>query len=335
MSEVFPGIYQIKLPLPGMASLLGYVNSYLVKGDRGHLLVDTGLNTAGAYNALQTQFAEAGAAVKEITQIVITHIHPDHYGLVGRLKQIAPARFYLHRMERDLIDSRYIHMEDLLQKMARWLDINGVPPAEMPDMQTASVGLARFVSHVLPDVLLDGGETISAGAFNFRVIWTPGHSPGHICLYEPDKKVLLGGDEILPTITPNIGLHPQSGGNPLGDFLRSLKALAEMDIELVLPGHETPFRDVKTRVAQIVQHHAARFAEIVTAMKGGVRTGYQIARKLTWHADMGGIGWQGLSLWDKRLAVLETLAHLESMKADGRVEKYSENNFVYYRLVER
>jgi glyoxylase-like metal-dependent hydrolase (beta-lactamase superfamily II) len=95
MTEVVPGIHQIKLPLPGMASLLGYVNAYLVRGEKGHLMADTGLNTAGAYGALQKQMTEAGAAIKDIAQIVITHIHPDHYGLAGGIKQLSAAKLAL------------------------------------------------------------------------------------------------------------------------------------------------------------------------------------------------------------------------------------------------
>jgi len=126
-------------------------------------------------------FAEAkpGVSVNDITDIVITHIHPDHFGLVGTLKRLSGAKFYLHRLERDLIISRYVHMEDLLQKLAEWLHANGVPDDELHNLQTASVQLAQFVDHVPPDVTLNGGETISTGAFSFKVLWTPGHSPGH------------------------------------------------------------------------------------------------------------------------------------------------------------
>ena len=107
----------------------------------------------------------------------------------------------------------------------------------------------RFVLPVAPDVQLEGGETISTGVFNLKVLWTPGHSKGHVCLYEPANKLFFSGDHLLPTITPNIGLHPQSSANPLQEFINSLRLIADMDINLILPGHEKPFTGAKERVA--------------------------------------------------------------------------------------
>ncbi len=332
MNEMVPGIYQIKLPLPGIEPVLGYVNVYVIRGDGSYLLVDGGLNTHGALASLEKQMAEFGAAVKDISQIVVTHIHPDHYGLVGQVKQLSGASFYLHELEEALVDSRYVHMEDLLQKMADWLHINGVPADDLPTMKNASLSLARFIRHVRPDVVLHGGETISAGLFSFQVMWTPGHSPGHIVLYEPVRKILITGDHVLPAVTPNVGLHPQSTGNPLGDYLSSLNALKGLDVELVLPGHQGPFTGLKARVEAIVRHHEARNSEILAAINAGASTGYEIAQKITWQTDIGGARWQHLTRWDRRLAVLETLAHLEAMRNDGRVDTFSNNSVTGYKF---
>ena len=329
MDEVIPGIHRLPIPIPETS--LEHINVYLVQGNDGYLLVDTGWNTNEAFDSLSNQMHELGVDFKDISQIVVTHIHPDHYGLVGKLKKLSAARFYLHSIEKDMIESRYIHMDSLIQQTAQWLRINGVPSEYLSKLQTASVKAAGFVTAVYPDVTLHGEETISTGLFTFQVLWTPGHSPGHICLYEPVKKILLSGDHILPTITPNIGLHSQSGANPLGHFINSLKATKQLDIALVLPGHEVPFNNVSARIEQLFRHHETRNSEILTTIKAETKTAYQIARAVIWMAAIGGVGWQDLPPLHQRLAILETLSHLEAMRFEGRVNKLSREGILYYQ----
>lgn len=331
MTEVIPGIYNLKLPLPEPATVLGHLNTYLIQGDDGYLLVDTGWNNAETFDSLKKQLDEIGIKVEDINRIVVTHIHPDHYGLAGRLKQLSGAEITIHQREKNLIESRYINMDELLQQIARWLHKHGVSQDELPDLQIASVGMAKFVSPTLPDVILHGGETISTGTFTLQVLWTPGHSPGHICLYEPTKKILLSGDHILPTITPNIGLHPQSGANPLGDYIKSLNTIKQLDVNLVLPGHETPFNNLGERIEGLIRHHKQRNSKILAKIKSEPKTAYQIARGMIWIPDKGGVRWQKLSPLDRRLALLETVAHIESMRIEGRINRFSKDSIIYYQ----
>ncbi len=330
MTEIVPGIYQLQLPIPD--SRLGEVNTYLVQGDSGYLLIDTGWNTEEAFNALKNQLAEIGVNLEDISQIVVTHIHPDHYGLVGRLKHLSHAQLYLHELERSFIELRYINIGELLQQTEQWLHINGVPGDELPKLQTASVEMIKFIAPALPDVTLHGDETISTGSFSFKVMWTPGHSPGHISLYEPASKILISGDHILPTITPNIGSHPQSSRSPLDDYLNSLNALKQLDVNVILPGHENPFTGLGRRIEELIQHHKRRNSEILKTFGADSKTAYQISTEITWMSDVNGVGWQNLGPWDKRLAVSETLAHLESMRFSGKVAKFSRDNTAYYSL---
>jgi len=328
MTEVTPGIHWLKLPITMPGSTLARVNAYLVQGDDGYLLVDAGWNTDESFDSLQKQLAEIGAEIKDISQIVVTHIHPDHYGLVGRLKQLVNAKLALHDVEKGFIASRYINTDKLLEQTARWLDINGVPPDELPHIRDATLGLEQFVAPAYPNVTFHGGETISTGAFTFQVLWTPGHSAGHICLYEPNKKVLISGDHILPTITPNISRHPQSTENPLGRYLNSLNSLKQLDVALVLPGHESPFAKLKPRIDELIQHHEQRNLEILATTKGEPKTAYQIVKELTWG---GGTGWQDMPFFHERLAIFETLAHLELMTINGQIGKLSRDSIIYYR----
>jgi glyoxylase-like metal-dependent hydrolase (beta-lactamase superfamily II) len=332
MTEVEPGIsiHRLQLPLPN--SSLGYVNAYLVEGDNGCLLVDTGWNTEETFDSLKKQLTEIGFNPEDISQIAVTHVHPDHYGLAGRLKRLYNTKLALHYLEKDFIESRYVNMDELLQQMARWLHINGVPQDELTELQTASLGMRKFVTPVLPDLILNGGETITTGYFSFKVLWTPGHASGHICLYEPTQKILFSGDHILPTITPHIGLHPQSNSNPLGDYLNSLNTLKELDVRLILPGHENPFTGLKPRIEELIKHHKKRNSEILSTLNANSKTAHQIATEITWMGDIKGVSWDKLGPWDKRMAVLETLSHLEAMRADKKVDKFVRDDIIYYRI---
>jgi glyoxylase-like metal-dependent hydrolase (beta-lactamase superfamily II) len=329
MIEVTPGIYRMPLPLP--VPHLSHINTYLVKGDEGCLLVDTGWNTPESFDSLKEQLAELGIEGKEISQIVVTHVHPDHYGLAGKIKPLFGASLLFHHLEKDFIETRYVNMEELIQELGQWLQRNGVPPERLAELQKASLPLLKFVTPTMPDTTLYGGETITCGDFNFEVMPTPGHAPGHICLYEPDKKILLSGDHILPTITPHVGLHPQSGPNPLGDYLDSLEVLKKLEVKQVLPGHEQPFTEFRERIEGISLHHDLRNAEILAAIGSDAKTAFELTTEITWLHDVNGVGWHRLDNWDKRMAILETLAHLEAMRARGELDKFNRDDILYYR----
>ncbi len=328
MTEVIPGIYQLQLS--NADSPLRHVNVYLGLGNNGHLLVDTGWNTEETFDSLKKQLAEIGIGFEDISQIVVTHRHNDHYGLAGRLKQLSKAKVALHYLEKDLIELRYLNIDKFIHQMEQWLYVNGVPADEISKL-TATLGATSLVAPDSTDVTFRGGETLSTGLFSFKVLWTPGHSPGHICLYDPTKKVLISGDYVLPNITPNISLYPQSSSNPLGDYLNSLNSMKQLDVNLVLPGHENPFAGLQLRIEELFQHHKQRKSEILGTINAKPKTACQISTEITWMLDMGGGGWQNLAPLDKRLAVLETLAHLESMRVDGKVDKSFRDGTIYYQ----
>jgi len=328
MTEIRPGIHWIKSPIALEESTLGHVNIYLFRGDKGYLLVDAGWNTDVSFATLHNYLVKNGLTFEDISQILVTHVHPDHYGMAGRIKQLSGATISMHHIEKDFIKSRYVSMEELLHQTDRLLISNGVPESEMVAMRDATVGLENYIVPAPPDTLLRDGNTITTGEFTFRVIWTPGHSSGHICLYEQQKKVLVSGDHILRKITPNIGVHPQSIENPLGRYLKSLEELKQLDIELALPGHDRPFTRVVPRIDEIIRHHGYRNQQILDAIELVPRTAYQIARKITWSDNSA---WHDLPPFHQRMAIFETLAHLEMMAAEGRVDKLPREGIIYYR----
>ena len=329
--EIVPGIHQIRLPVPGLGDLLA-VNAYLVQAGDGGLLIDTGWNTNQTYSALERQLAEIGVGLSDIKLIVITHFHPDHYGLADRLVKQSGARVALHRVEKAFIDARYLNMDRLLDQTAGLLRLHGVPESELPRLQKASLGVRQYVSPIVPDVTLEGGECIPFGDFVFEVVWTPGHSPGHICLYERQRKLLISGDHVLPLTFSNVGLHPQSGDDPLGHYLGSLGVVEALEVDLVLPAHEHVFSGLRERISEIRQHHESRRAAISQMLEEGPKSAYEVSQRIPWIVNGVTMSFADLPALDKRLAVMSTLAHLEPMCASGQAEKTGGNGAQLYSL---
>jgi glyoxylase-like metal-dependent hydrolase (beta-lactamase superfamily II) len=322
--EVLPGLYQLKVPIPN--NPLGWVLPYLIPGDDGYTLVDSGWNTPEAFDALESQLHELNLTFDNIKQLLVTHVHPDHYGLAGRIKEVCGARVIVHQRERDFIRSRYREPEQLLERMRQWLNEHGVPKAEIEELGSAAMAVRGFVVPVEPDEVLWGGETIDFGFYRFEVVWTPGHSPGHICFYERTQRVILTGDHVLPSITPNVSLHPQQMGNPLGDYLASLQRLEPFEVDDVLPAHEHSFKGLAERVRGIIEHHHERLDEMLTVIGDKRVTGYEVADGVVW--TIGRL--QDFQPWMRRAALGETLAHLEYMVQEGRLRQVREDGVIKY-----
>ena len=325
-TEVLPGLYQFKVPIPN--NPLGWVLPYLVPGDDGYTLVDCGWNTPEAFAALEEELKEVNVAFDDIKRLLVTHVHPDHYGLAGRIKEVCNAEVIIHQRERDFIRSRYRNPEQLLDRMAVWLVENGVPNSEMEELQQASMPARAWVTPVEPDRVLWGGETLDFGTYVFEVYWTPGHSPGHMCFYERKHRFILTGDHVLPSITPNVSLHPQQMGNPLGDYLASLRRLESLDVDQVLPAHEYEFKDLRGRVNEIVEHHDMRLDEMRAIVGADGATAYDVASGIVWTTGT----YDSFSFWMRRAAISETMAHLEYMVQEGRLKQTKRDGVVRFEL---
>ena len=331
--EIVHGVYQMKLPLPG--GPLDHVNAYLIDGSQGNLLIDTGWNTPEAFSALGEDLKSNGFDFSDITQIVITHLHPDHYGLAGRIKELSGATLALSEIDARLLDRRYVNMSILLEEVSHLLRANGTPQSELSQLSQASMPARQFVVPAKPDRKLKAGQKVSMDPFEFKVLLTPGHSPGHICLYEPERKFLFTGDHILPDITPNVGLHPQSGANALGDYIDSLKSLMDLEVSFVFPGHGSVFSGLRQRIDVLLGHHQQRMTDMLNVIRDDPKTAYQIATEIPWVPDEGGINFQDLPPLDRRLAVLETLAHIQLLATEGKVNEVVRNRISLYRATSR
>jgi len=337
MLEVVPGIYQLILPNPPQATPR-YVNAYLARGSNKYLLIDTGWGEK-ALVSLQKQLTKIGICFGDINQVVITHAHPDHYGLASRLKQLSGAKLALHHLGKNIVGSRFNNEREFISQLDQWWLVNGVPINRLAEFRKGFLkNKTDPVVPILPDITLRGNETISNGIFNFRVLWTPGHSARHISLYEPEQKILFSGDHILPNIYTNIGialLPPEYSSNPLDDYLRSLNEIKQLEVDLILPGHGNHFTDLGKRVEKIIRHHKRRTAETAKIIAIEAKTTYQVATELTWRPATKGARWQDLDLWGQRLSVAETAAHLESLRFNGKADRFFRDGVTYYHLVEK
>src|SRR5205823_3511301 len=272
-------------------------------------------NVPEAADALEQQLNDAGVGFAKLNTLLVTHIHPDHYGLAGMVKKRSGAKVIIHQRERDLIRSRYRNPEQLLATMGDWLLMQGVPADQMQDLKVSAMPVRSYVEAVEPDEVVWGGERLPIGRFEFEVWWTPGHSPRHICFLERAQKFILTGDHVLPTITPNVSLHPQQQGNPLGDYIASLERLEGLDVKTVLPAHEYTFEDLHGRLRGIEQHHEERLGEMMGVIGDQPRTAYEVAKGVKWATG----SFDTFSSWMQRAArsVRPGAGRIAGARADG------------------
>jgi glyoxylase-like metal-dependent hydrolase (beta-lactamase superfamily II) len=315
VERVRPGLWSIPVPIPD--NPLRYVLVYAFELDNGIALVDAGWNTDDAGQALNDGVAAAGGSMADVQAVVVTHIHPDHYGLAGRVREASGAWVGLHPADASLLQSRYVDTDGLVERMTALLAMSGVPDDKRPDLALASMELRSLVSMAQPDVLLEDNERVALPGWDLRAIWTPGHSPGHICLYSERERLLLSGDHVLPRITPNISFHSQQFANPLGDYLDSLAKVRALHPDEVLPAHEYRFADLDGRLDDIERHHADRLDAMVAMLRErpGI-SAWEVTLSLSWSRP-----WDDIPSFMQRAANGETLAHLVLLERRGRVRR--------------
>jgi glyoxylase-like metal-dependent hydrolase (beta-lactamase superfamily II) len=306
LPEVPTGVFRIALPLP---FALGSVNVYLVRRPDGYLLVDCGMETEPCFQALSEAVEAAGVQWRDIREILLTHVHPDHMGLAPRLLDLTGAKLWLHRQ-----DAEYLKELAQSERYRAWsaevLREAGVTPELIAKIDAGSSELQKSFQWLEPDRLLMGGEKIDTSAGELEVLWTPGHSPGHVCLYGRERRVLFSGDQMLELISPNIGWLAER--DPLSEYLNSLEALARLDIDLILPSHGAPFSGHREWIRKTVEHHDERCSRILALADGGQKTAADL---------VDGLWDRPLTPFHYRFAVFEVLAHLEYLERQGKVAR--------------
>jgi len=316
------GLWSVPVPIPN--SPLRYTLCYLLPGDDGLVVVDPGWDTDEAWTALVDGLAAAGATPADVTGIVATHVHPDHHGLTTRLRDASGAWVAMHPAERDTLPQRTAPARtgDHLSAATGWLRRSGAPEEAIAEIIGGFAGgEARPMAE--PDVLLDDGDLVPLAGRTVRAVWTPGHTPGHICLHLPDAQLMLTGDHVLPRITPNIGLQPVESDPPLAGFLASLGRIGRFDGADVggqldvLPAHEYRFRGLALRTRQLREHHERRCRELLDVVAGlhestpDDPTLWQVTGQLTWSRPWAEVGPMRIG------ALAETGAHVQYLTDRG------------------
>ena len=307
--------------------------SYLVQTRDGWLMVDNGYNDKGAFDRLRQQLDSLGIALQDIRWLFLTHYHPDHSGLTQRIKEASGARVIIHQDDWNILRNA-VGSSDIwnLDGLVEWAKSLGVPPTELQRFyDMASFGRQLFPRGLEPDVVLQGEENTVAGEPHLRAILTPGHSPGHICLYDERNRVLFSGDHVLVEITPHISPSHLTSYNQLGQYLQALQKIRPLDVDLVLPAHERPFDYLARRVDEILDHHRQRLEEVLVGLSTHASTPWDLASAVHW--DVG--QWDEMDATNRVLAVRETLAHLELLESRGQVIQDATGGVGLYSLVQQ
>ncbi len=309
ITRITDDIIQVQIPLPYR---LNIVNCYLLRGERGWTLLDTGLNTASARALWNAAMQALSITANDIEKIVLTHMHPDHFGLAGWWQREAetPTPVYLPKQESRQAQVFYRRANAALYQ--QWMLDCGMDQ-ETVDRVESALGHTRDLTqpHPTQQAYLREGTIVRLGARDCLSILAPGHSDGQLIFYHKAEKLMFCGDHVLMKITPNIGSWPHTQPDPLGRFLRSLNALKSLDVRLALPGHRALITDWRARIEELIAHHQLRLAHTLEALEDGARTVIEIAARL--------FTLERLTPHEWRFAMAETLAHLNYLREREQV----------------
>lgn len=322
-----PDVYRIFVPLP--ENPLRNLNSYVIKTPVRNLVIDTGFNRSECKAALEEGLRELEINIKD-TDFFITHLHGDHSGLVNKLAGPG-STIYMSEIDYSYLsggftDERWKRKEELYAKEGF--------PQEITELLKSTNQAKKF----MPDQLfeaqtLSDGEIIEVGSYKFRCILTPGHTPGHMCLYFEDGKLLFSGDHVLFDITPNITSW-EGVKDSLRDYMESLERIKKLDVETTLAGHRESKGSFYDRVDKILEHHRIRLDDTVKVIRNSrekALTAYEIAQNMEW--NLRGKSWAEFPENQKWFAMGETLSHLDYLLNKGIICKKKDLKnkiFAYY-----
>lgn len=292
------GLYRLTISEPKEA-IESQVNCYLVEDlDKKYFLVDSGWQSSGSelIRAITSELERI-----EIKSLLLTHLHPDHFGGSTAIIERYSSKILFHRRETlqltyyDLLRKNLTHAANALGSP---VDILGAARARI----TASLTILPKFHEFLRD-----GRIIRGRSGSWRVIHTPGHTPGHICLYRPADGILISGDHILAEETPNIAFYPVPRYNALQSYLASLAKVKKLGPRIVLPAHGDVISDLAARVDGLAAHHHNRLFQIFKELREDPHSVAELAHSVKWSRGQ----FESLNHFDKWLAILETISHLE------------------------
>ncbi len=316
VEQLASDLWSIPVPIPN--NPLRYVSSYAIAPAGGGLvLLDTGWAADSAWQALVAGLASIGASPADVRGVLVSHMHLDHIGLAGRLREASGAWIALHPADTAIIANSAMRDPALAGPGEVGFLVSLGASAEEAAASVGSIeGYRGFTSVALPDRELNDGDLADVPGWRLRAVHTPGHTPGHLCFVDEASQRLFAGDHILPRITPNISVFSVEGtANPLHEFLCSLDKVRDLDVDEILPAHEWRFRGLAERADGIAAHHERRLAELLAAIVAHPgSTSWDLAGRLTWSRS-----WDQYSGRMRISAVTETAAHVLELLRRGLI----------------
>ncbi len=306
--EIYKNLYRIEIPLPD--SPLLYLNSYIIKGGERNLIVDTGLNRDECKKAMMDGLSSLHVDLNSM-DIFITHLHADHFGLISELAT-PKTRIYFNRPDTEIIEN-WQGFEPMIQYAAQ----NGFPEDILRSALHQHPGF-KYGSKWLPALsILNDGDLLNIGDYRFTCIQPPGHTRGHTCLYEPQKRFLIAGDHLLDDITPNIQCWWEDD-DPLADYIKSLDKIYDLNVDQVLPGHRRLFGYFRQRIDALKSHHEARLVEVMKILdRKSPQNAFEIASQMTW--DIEADSWEDFPVAQKWFATGEAISHLRCLENQKKI----------------
>jgi glyoxylase-like metal-dependent hydrolase (beta-lactamase superfamily II) len=245
------------------------------------------------------------------TDLFVTHLHADHFGLIGNLAT-ETSKVYFNQPDAD-----HIHSTDGWENMLEFARISGFPEGMLDTALNRHPGQRHYSRRDIDLTILHEGDKIEIGEYTLTCVHTPGHTRGHMCLYDTDRKVFFSGDHILIDITPNIQLWSEKE-NPLEQYLASLDKVSKLDIDLVLPGHRRVVHKCRVRIQELKDHHRHRADEAVAILKEEPLTAYEVAGRMSW--DITANAWEEFPIMQQWFATGEAIAHLKYLEDRGEIQ---------------
>ena len=322
--HITDNLWRLDIPLEG--NPLKNLNSYLIVGERS-LLIDTGFRWESCREAMERQLEEIGVD-RNTMDIMVTHLHSDHAGLAPELIREG-GMIYIGAIDGPGVED-YMD-DDCWRNLYDAYVKEGISRNDVEHFWHENPAQRAAPLVWEPVTYLQEGDVLSYGGHDLKCILTPGHTPGHMCLYDEKNKWLFAGDHILFDISPNIC---RWGGmkDALGDYLESLQKVRDMEVDLLLPAHRAKVGSLPERVDELTRHHMRRIESAWQTVRDepGMNA-YQIAGKMRW--KIRSRSWDEFPPAQKFFAVGEALAHLDYLEVRGRVERREENGkYCYYAI---
>ena len=333
VSEI-DGVYRFQIDFPSSFGLR-FVCMYLFNIDDTHILVDAGINIPDWKRKFFSELQKLNLSIKDIDYLIITHDHPDHVGLMEEIKHKNPdIQVLMHEITHDVIkwmtdpkndDEIKKSAEELKERSMKY----GLTEKMAKNIFGFSTSMHRMIPYVKPDRIINDNDEIKFDSTNLKFIWTPGHSLGHICVFEEKNRHLFCGDTILSRITPHIGASMLTSSiekkidftNILDFYLKSLDKIDQLNSKIIFPAHQELIYEPHKRILEMKQHHENRLYEVSKVIENNAKTPYEISQ-IHFGDDLDGM--------NTLLALSEVLSHLIYLEYQGRIKRIEKDNKLYF-----